>query len=361
MNVVIRADAATHIGTGHVMRCLTLARGLQQRGAKVLFVCKDHPGHLANYIEAQGYLVALTRPAEVGKNQYLHSSWLAGDEQDDVAQTIFASRQNFGAQIDVVIVDHYGIARPWEAQMGCVAQKVVVIDDLADRQHECDLLVDQTFGRVADDYRPWVNHTCTLLVGARYIILRDEFLRYSVESIIEKRSKVDCDSLNVLVMMGGTDPDNFTLKAIQAVESNHHVQRIDIVLSAFAQHIQDLQALYSDNGRIQLHVSPANVAELLICSDVAIGAGGGSSWERCRMGLPTILSVNATNQAHIVEQLTNQGICSRIEPDSFSDSISCFFKSLFKSGSYMQMVRRCVAVCDGFGGQRIIERIFARV
>lgn len=359
MNVVIRVDGSTEIGSGHVMRCLTLATALEKQGARVLFVCKMHAGNFSNYIESQNFQVALI-PLEICHDrEYFHSQWLMGDEISDARKTVSVALENLGSAIDVVIVDHYGIAKPWERYVSDFTDSLVIIDDLADREHAGHFLIDQSYGRTPREYEGKVSAGCQLLVGAAYIMLRDEFLNHSNACVRERRSRLLADELSVLVMMGGTDPDNLSKLAIDALGNNTLVREINVVLSANSPYSQDLVAKYRRSENVSVYINPKSVADILLDNDLAVGAAGSSSWERCKMGLPSLLNVNAPNQSHIAERLHRNGICGIVEEDRFEQSINDFIDNLSHIDKYLSVVEKCLNLCDGFGTQRIVEKIIA--
>jgi len=155
MRIAFRTDASSQIGTGHAMRCLTLADALREQDAECQFVCREHEGHLMGYIRSRGHdthALPRTRPSSSFESDLAHASWLGVDWQTDAAQT----RQALGnAALDWLIVDHYALDRPWESALRSSCKRIMVIDDLADRQHDCDLLLDQNYGSSAERYRAY--------------------------------------------------------------------------------------------------------------------------------------------------------------------------------------------------------------
>ncbi len=148
MRVVFRADASLNIGSGHVMRCLTLANALRESGASCFFVCREHPGNLLELIREQGFeAIGLPLPKTFESLHGKHSSsrltyagWLGDSWQRDAEQTLAALN---GELADWLVVDHYALDSAWEESLRPACRRLLVIDDLADRDHRCDLLLDQ--------------------------------------------------------------------------------------------------------------------------------------------------------------------------------------------------------------------------
>jgi len=178
MRLVFRTDASLTIGSGHVMRCLTLAEALRTRGAQCFFVCREHPGNLLELIRKRGFeacalhlntscAAAATVDAE---RPTAHAAWLGAHWRTDAAQTLAACG---GSDVDWLIVDHYALDARWEAELRPACRKLMVIDDLADRNHDCDLLLDQNLVAESDArYQQRVPPGCTLLLGPRYALLQ---------------------------------------------------------------------------------------------------------------------------------------------------------------------------------------------
>ena len=207
MNIIFRTDASLDIGTGHFMRCLTLADALRERGAECRFVCREHAGNLLDVIRQRGFEAyglplgdAVTAKSDVSDNLLpLHAAWLGADWASDAEQTLAAIGDT---KFDWLIVDHYALDARWEHRLRCSCHRLMVIDDLADRVHDCDLLLDQNLGRTAADYKERVPATCTVLAGAQYALLRPEFAALRAYSL-ERRAHPKLKRL--LITMGGVE------------------------------------------------------------------------------------------------------------------------------------------------------------
>lgn len=312
MHVVFRADASLQIGTGHVMRCLTLADALRERGASCAFVCRPHTGHLLALIEQRCHqalaLPELQEGAQPNHNGTAHGHWLGTDWATDAQDTQQALRAHTGGQpVDWLVVDHYALDARWEEALRPQAQRIMVIDDLADRPHACDLLLDQTFGRLAADYMPFVTDGCTLLCGSKYALLRPEFAALRQYSL---RRRAQPALKELLITMGGVDKDNVTGAVMRGLQNCSLPEdcRLTVVMGQTAPWMKDVQDLSRQMPwPTQVLVGVANMAQLMADSDLAIGAAGATSWERCCLGVPSIMLVVAENQLKVAKGLEEAG------------------------------------------------------
>ena len=203
-NIVFRVDASLEIGTGHLMRCLTLADSFREQGAVCRFISRAHDGNLVELTRQRGYE---TFALPVGDSfvapkedvQPAHASWLGADWSTDAQQTLHVLD---GFEIDWLVVDHYALDARWERDVASACARIMVIDDLADRMHDCAVLLDQNLGRIASDYAGLLPSGCKVLVGVKYALLRSEFASMRACSLTRRRqAKLDV----ILVTMGGVD------------------------------------------------------------------------------------------------------------------------------------------------------------
>ncbi|RME63691.1 MAG: UDP-2,4-diacetamido-2,4,6-trideoxy-beta-L-altropyranose hydrolase, partial [Alphaproteobacteria bacterium] len=170
MRAAFRVDASRAIGTGHVGRCLTLAAALRDAGGDALFLCRAHDGHLNAKIEEAGFPVLSLPKRNDTDDDLAHSHWLGATQADDAKASIAALA---GHRIDWLVVDHYGLDARWESALRRHAHRILAIDDLADRSHDCDLLLDQNFFLdAASRYDGLLPDHCRPLLGPRYAVLR---------------------------------------------------------------------------------------------------------------------------------------------------------------------------------------------
>lgn len=359
--VVFRADASLEIGAGHVMRCLTLADALRQRGVECHFLCREHPGHLVEWVRQKGYRVHVLPRGPAGPVEddgVAHCAWLGGSQLDDVqaCRAVLAELRP-----DWLIVDHYALDSRWERELKSCCGKLLVIDDLADRSHACDMLLDQTLGRDETHYRPWVPGHCVVLCGVKYALLRPEFAALRAASL--KRRSVP-RLLEVLVTMGGVDKGNATGQVLEALRFCRLParSRITVVLGASAPWLSEVRSLAQGmpwDTRVLAGVS--NMGELMADSDLAVGAAGATSWERCCLGLPTLMVVLADNQRLIASALEAAGAAWVLEGDG--DAVARLPEYMARLVSDPGCLDRMSAVAagllDGRGAEVVVQRMEA--
>lgn len=301
-NIAIRVDASNQIGTGHFMRCLTLAGELKQRGAQICFVSRELPMHLCDMLAAKGHAFALldTAKNDATVDELAHAHWLGVSQAQDASDSI---RALSNLDCDWLIVDHYAMDARWESALRQAAKKILVIDDIADRQHDCDVLLDQNlYADMQTRYTGKVPAHCQLLLGPRYALLRDEFRKLH-KQVRPRTGKVK----KILVFFGGVDADNYTGRAIEALaEIGTTDLHVDVVIGAQHPCREQVKAACVQHGFIG-HVQTDKMAELMAVADLAIGAGGSASWERCCLGLPCIVGAVAQNQVQAAKDLSAFG------------------------------------------------------
>lgn len=306
MRIIFRTDASVQIGSGHVMRCLTLADDLRQSGADVMFVCREQLGHLLDLIEGKGYQVLRLQQPDTEyfavAEDITHASWLGVPWQHDVVETITAIG-NY--QPHWLIIDHYAIDRRWEEKLNPHVGKIMVIDDLADRLHDCDLLLDQNLYQAMETrYDNLVPSRCKKLLGPKYALLRPEFA--AARRNLRQR---DGQVRRVLVFFGGIDPTNETEKALKslAVIADRQFE-VAVVVGGGNLHKEQIQNFCAAHDGFHYHCQVDNMAELMMAADLAIGAGGSTSWERCSLGIPSIVTAVADNQKELAETGARNGL-----------------------------------------------------
>jgi UDP-2,4-diacetamido-2,4,6-trideoxy-beta-L-altropyranose hydrolase len=286
--ISFRTDAALAIGTGHVMRCLTLADALAAAGAQCRFVCRDQPGHLMARIADRGHQV-LPLPAgapAATDSAPPHAAWLGRPWQDDARQTLAALQ---GARSDWLVVDHYAIDARWEAALRPAARRLMVIDDLLDRPHDCDLLLDQSPHDDAERrYRQQVPAGCELRLGPAHVLLRANFDHPALRPR-------DGMVRRLFVYFGGNDRHDLAGQALRALARFPALQA-DIVLGADHPHRAAVHAAAAGRPGLRVHDQLVDMASAMAAADLALGVCGMAAWERCAVGLPSLVCINADNQ-----------------------------------------------------------------
>ncbi|GGA40939.1 UDP-2,4-diacetamido-2,4,6-trideoxy-beta-L-altropyranose hydrolase [Pelagibacterium lentulum] len=351
--VVFRVDASYEIGTGHVMRCLALADGLTNEGADAVFVCREHEGHLFALIEERGFRVlGLPAPRERWTRDEpapAHAIWLGTDWRTDADETIKALDN---IRPDWLVVDHYAIDARWEEQLRSISGHILAIDDLADRPHACDALVDQNLvANVRARYKDHVPDGTTLMLGPDYALLRPEYL-----SLREQAAPRSGPIRRVLVSFGGVDRRGLTRATVEALLAmDDHDFEVDIVLSASSPDYASMEHELAKRAGFRLHDRVPSLAPMMVAADIMIGACGTTSWERLCLGLPAIVVTVADNQNAIAEELNRQGLARWIGDANgeIGDALRAVLAEIFDAGLDPSWSRRCLEVVDGKGVQRV--------
>ena len=299
MNVVFRVDASNLIGTGHVMRCLTLAESLRARGMRVRFICREHIGHLFAQLKLRAIPVTILPGFPMGDiaNDEDYAAWLSVTQAEDAEQTISALK---GEKPDFLVVDHYGLDIEWERRLRPHAHKIMVVDDLANRTHDCDVLLDQNYSAEGEKrYEGLVPEKCQILVGTRYALLRSEYVTFR-----KTLSSRDGNVKRVLVFLGGSDPHDLTGMTLDALCDPDLIHlEVDVVVGTNYLYHNSLKKLAGERQQTVIYGPRPHLADLMARADLAIGAGGATTWERMCLGLPTVLISIAANQRPASEAL----------------------------------------------------------
>lgn len=351
MKIAIRTDASEEIGTGHFMRCLTLADALKQHGTQSRFVCRHLPEYFQSMLVDKGheFMQLKNNSSEVVLDNLTHAHWLGGSQHDDAQQTIQAlSDQTW----DWLVVDHYSLDARWESVLRQAVKKIMVIDDIADRQHDCDMLLDQNFYADMDiRYTGKVPAHCQLLLGPRYALLRDEFCR-----VREQVKPCTGPVKRVLTFFGGVDADNYTGRVIEALAGiGGHDFHVDVAIGSQHPHREQIESACAENDFI-CHVQTSRMAELMAAADLAIGAGGSAVWERCCLGLPTLTICVADNQRKQIADAASEGLLYAPElKDELILVVKRHLSALMENGHLRHAVsRNGMQAVDGRGVLRVI-------
>ena len=356
MHLAFRADASLQIGSGHVMRCLTLADALRERGASSTFVCRPHPGHLLALIEQRGHqalaLPELQEGAQPNLKGTAHAHWLGTGWATDAQDTQQALSAHTGGQpVDWLVVDHYALDARWEEALRQQAKRIMVIDDLADRPHACDLLLDQNLGRKEADYGGLLKSKTTTLIGPQYALLRPEFAAQRAQSLARRQIKPQLCRL--LVTMGGVDKDNATGQVLAALQSCNLPAdlRMTVVMGLHAPWLAQVQAQAAQMPwPTEVLVGVNNMAQLMAESDLCIGAAGSTSWERCCLGVPTLMLVLAANQIEAARTIeSNNAAWTLAMSDDFPKSLTQSLTKLSDGSVLMATSLAASSICDGGG------------
>lgn len=360
VRVAFRADASVQIGTGHVMRCLTLADELTRQGHECRFVCREHEGHLGELITSKGY--GLTLLPSCSDNELdtkdsrsdNYARWLGVPWQEDARQTLDALTP---WQPDWLVVDHYALDAEWERALANAVGSIMVIDDLANRCHECALLLDQNLGRVESDYDGLLPEDCQRLTGPGYALLRPEFANLREQSLKRRQQP---ELKRILISLGGVDRTNVTGQVLDAISESAlpASTELDIIMGAAAPYLDEVrQQAARMPFRATVSVNVTDIAERMCEADLAIGAAGSTSWERCCLGVPTILLAIADNQNMVNQALIDEGAAVELKVKCLRAAggqvISNAFKEILVNGT--KIIEKAATVTDGLGCMRVIS------
>lgn len=352
MKCLIRSNADENIGLGHLSRCLTLANGLAERDYRCVFLCESVPDDFQKTLLENGHDLALLK-ANVVNSPELELAQLQDKYLDNDGSTDF----------DLVVIDHYGIDAMWERHVRAYTKRILVIDDLANRLHDCDFLLDQTLGRNADEYRKLIPANAHALCGSQFALLKPEYPRY--QALAKSRRKNLSEVKQVAISFGGSAQAPLLRRVLSALVDFDRARefQISLILSAF-----DYQnrAFLSFVDELDLDVDVVtnlkDMASVWRDSDLAIGACGTTSWERASLGLPSVTCVIADNQKQIAKALEEAGASRVLElgteiDERFESRFICAIEELCDLRVYHEMSQHCLNVCDGRGLERILSKL----
>jgi UDP-2,4-diacetamido-2,4,6-trideoxy-beta-L-altropyranose hydrolase len=355
VKVAFRVDASLKIGTGHVVRCLTLADELRRSGAECVFLCRDHAGNLVSVLRQQGHAVSAM---PVGLEDHIPQR---GDTELPTAARVAVEQDaKFALETlapwnpDWLIVDHYGIDVDWEQMVRSSVRHLMVIDDLADRRHDCDLLLDQNLvAKFETRYEGLVPGDCRLLLGPSFALLQPQYAELHTK-IRERRDRVR----RVLVYFGGADRNNLTGMVVDAFLALQPVGiELDVVINSTNPHAREIEARITGRPGLTLHTDLPSLASLMEAADLAFGAGGATTWERCCLGLPSIVITLADNQVPIASELNRRGLIRWL---GRQEEVSCAkvreaLDAALREGLSGAWSESCRQVVDGRGTRRVAD------
>lgn len=369
MKIVIRLDANSAIGAGHLSRCLTLAKALGPR-AEATFVTRRLPAELARTITAQGHEwidlegrmddgrrpAASTsfgpdgRPSIAARDEALRSP---SDREPDWRWELDAiDRRLKTSTLDWLVVDHYGLDHRFESGMRDRVRRVLVVDDLADRIHDCDVLVDPTVGARPERYDGKLPDGCLRLVGARYALLRPEFAAARPANLERRREPA---LRRLLVAFGGADSSDYTRRVLEALARSPLAADVEVVaiVGALYRNVEQLERVAAAMPvRTIVRRDVRDMSEELSRADLAIGAIGTNALERCCLGLPSLVFPIAENQQETAEALEKRGAVRRVELEELPEAVG---RLTLRDIDELGMGAR--AVTDGRGAERVATTI----
>jgi len=335
IKIAARFDATSSLGGGHGLRCLTLLNAFHEAG-----------------ISRETTLLVNPEASDIINDFNIH--------QFD--QTIIKNDRQIAASarpVDVLIVDHYQLDQQFERAARAWAKCIFVIDDLENRPHDCDFLLDQTLGRTAQIYQTLTPPDCTLLLGPKWCLVRPEFSNLRPRSLAQRQTAKPIQT--VMISTGLTDPVNATGLYLNALEKMNFKGQCHIVLGRHAPFYQKVkQSLHSYAYNCTLHENVTHMAELMCNMDFVLGAAGTSSWERCVLGLPSSVLILADNQTDICENLGKSGVAINLgtfaaaHATGIANTLSPYFSNPEK---HQQLSQKAAMVCDGRAPLKITQMV----
>ena len=349
LRIVFRTDANQIIGTGHFMRCLTLADELQHHDVEIGFVARDLPQHFQEMLSTHGMTYfALPNTDEMqALDELPHAQWLQTSQSHDAQQTLTALGVG---QWDWLVVDHYALDHRFETSLRAVAKRIMVIDDLADRVHDCDVLLDQNFYQDQEQrYIRKVPSHARLLLGPRFALLRPEFKKMH-QQMRPRSGKVR----NILVSFGGVDALNLTTKTLELLIDLKLGAEVNVVIGQQNPHKSEIHQICVKH-HFNCHIQTNQMTALMAQADLAIGAGGTTIWEKCCMGLPSICIPVADNQYQQLDDLRKNGLV--FSQTSDMDSVEFLRSTLCSLISHPELLNKQsqlgFALVDGEGVEKV--------
>lgn len=332
MKVIIRTDSSFQIGTGHVVRCLSLAQRLRELGISVSFLCRVLDGNIISLIEEKQFkVIKLSSPKTPLKSNEVYEQWRGVSLEEEIQECtqIFQSESpNF------IVVDHYSLTKKWESHFQKVA-KILVIDDLY-RQHSCDALLDQNTLSQRIKYQGLTSGSTSLFLGPEYALLSSAFLK--IKPCERQIGKVE----KCLIFFGGSDHTGETLKLLQSFDSRFAEIKFEIVIGKVNRDAETIKSLCATNSNFNLHIQTDRMADLMQESDLFIGAGGTTTWERCYLGLPSLCLSTAENQVGIAKELHEMqiheylGNWDKVSQQKFTETLLMLIQNETKRKQYSQ-------------------------
>lgn len=339
------------------MRCLALAQALRNRGAQVLFISREYPGNACSAIVRFGFaLERLPVLPDVNRPEILMTQWSQDAQETAAALQHHAPKTRW----NWLILDHYGLDAQWEMRMMPLVDAIGVIDDLANREHCCAMLLDQNLQQgSACRYAKRVPARCHLLLGPRYALLRSEFQR----TRRRQRRRSHAQRQTLCISLGGTDPTNTTARVLRAMERVRLVDwRVDVIVGAHHKALREVSRAAKRHRHCTVYVNPPDIASIVAGADLAVGAAGVSLWERCCLGVPSMLVAQAQNQIALAQGAVRAGVATYLGPAA-ELSISRWVIALHKETGAVRrrqcMARRAAALVDGAGAQRVAEHLMS--
>ncbi|WP_172380536.1 UDP-2,4-diacetamido-2,4,6-trideoxy-beta-L-altropyranose hydrolase [Vibrio sp. Vb339] len=365
MLVGIRVDASTKVGTGHTYRTLTLAQKLKKRGHEVFFISRQLEGNLIGMLEEEFKVLVLPPPSteDFSNNHCTHGNWLEVVYESEITQTKHAINQYLSTKtqkkLDWLIIDNYAIEERFHQNVRDLCQYILQVDDLADRKHDVDLLLDQNYYALGEHrYDEYLSESARSLCGPKYALLREEFslVRRSLPSYASRLK-----NKRVVLFFGGIDLSNETSKALTGLLSVESGDYFDVIIGMNNPHREEVEALCClRQDRVSLHIQVNNMVDFFSAAYLYVGAVGATTWERCIVELPGIVCSVADNQTQLAKDLheinghTYLGLNANLCIEHYANAYQSYLSS---PELLYEQSNRCGALVDGMGTSRVVEEL----
>ena len=323
------------------MRCMALADTLQ-KNFEINFITRSLEGSLISDIQKKGFGIF---------RFYSNSEKI--NEKNDAQKTISLIKKHSGSK-NILIVDNYQLSKKWETDVKPFVHKLIVIDDLSNRSHNCDLLIDQNLHtKVNGLYKGLIPSNCIKLIGPKFSMIRKEF-RMMRKSVKPRTFPIK----KILVSFGGSDIENQTSVALNSIKKMNGKINVDVVVGKANKCKKTLKIFCNKNKHFTYYEQIDNIADLMLSSDLSIGSSGSTTWERCCLGLPAIVSISSNDQRDIANSLSrkkciiNLGDVKKLKESSYINVITNL-----KKNDLRNMSKNSMSLVDGNGTQRILKHI----
>ena len=327
-NIFFRVDASPIIGLGHLYRCLAIADEAKKKGFQSFFLCRENDLYNYDIVSKSSHNLILMNNGYFRQNvDHIHSlelqfGWLGRSSSEDAGEFVsLVKKSEYGNGLNIVLTDHYGIDFFWENLVFKNFDLAIKITDKPGRKTDADIIVDQTAERKVCEYNKDVKKRVSVLVGESYTLLSGKFIKRRQQydtGIIERNfSSVK----TVLVLFGGSDPLNLTSKFLKHVAPTQRQLHYVVVTGGCNPYIPQLKELVSKSNAnplsVDLLIDTNKMPDLVMSADIGIGGAGSASWERCILGLPSIVVPFEKNQLDVSNVLLKQQCAIVISADDF--------------------------------------------
>lgn len=360
MKIIFRTDASLQIGNGHLVRCLNLARSLKKLNVECIFICRNFKNKLFGTIRKESFKLILLPIVDLESNKQIkfkkkfsYFDFYKLNWQQDAEETIKALEEE---QVDLLIIDHYEIDAKWEKKLRKYTKKIMAIDDLNNRSHDCDFFLNQNLGSKEIIYQNLLPSKCKQFHGPKFALLNPIYSSTRL-NLINRLGRIN---RTLIYFGGGNDSIKLTEMAIEIFSNPELINiKLDIVINSNIDGLFKIEKIASKRGLIKIHHDLPDLAKLMLNADLAIGAGGSTTWERCCMGLPSIIVVSADNQKLSSDNMSLLGAACVFYPNkTLKTQIKNAIIKLQKNFNiYKNMSNQALSICDGNGAKRLSEII----